>query len=72
MSDKVEWYVDKIPAHRLTGRRLEFAVKWSLGDVTWEPYIECKDLEALDNYLELIGVSDWCALPKRPREAHRA
>ena len=27
-----------------------------LGDVTWEPLAECKELEALDEYLELRGV----------------
>ena len=26
-----------------------------LGDVTWEPLSSCKDLEALDVYLELRG-----------------
>ena len=35
---------------------LEFQVRWTLGDVTWEPLAECKELEALDEYLELHGV----------------
>ena len=26
-----------------------------LGDITWEPLSSCKDLEALDAYLELQG-----------------
>ena len=34
---------------------LELQVKWTLGDVTWEPLSSCKDLEALDVYLELRG-----------------
>ena len=40
---------------------LEFQVRWTLGDVTWEPLTECKELEALDEYLELHRV-------KRPRD----
>ena len=34
----------------------EFQVKWTAGDVTWELLSSCKELEALDNYLELQGV----------------
>ena len=64
-SDEVEWYVDELIGHRWSGKSLEFQVKWTLGDVTWEPLVECKDLEALDRYLELHGVDDWRRLPKR-------
>ena len=35
---------------------LELQVKWTLGDVTWEPISSCKDLEALDKSVELWGV----------------
>lgn len=37
---------------------LEFQVHWTLGDVTWEPLARlasCKELAALDEYLELYG-----------------
>jgi hypothetical protein len=34
----------------------EFEVWWSLGDTIWEPLSSCKDLEALDQYLELQGI----------------
>jgi hypothetical protein len=27
-----------------------------MGDITWEPLDNCKQLEALDRYLELHGV----------------
>ena len=37
-----------------------------LGDVTWEPLAECKELEALDEYLELHGVQQPCDLPHKP------
>ena len=33
-------------------------------DTTWEPLAECKDLEALDLYLELQGVAHPRDLPK--------
>src|ERR1700692_5129648 len=38
-----------------------------LGDTTWEPYNECKELVALDRYLELLGINDddWKKLPRR-------
>ena len=38
-----------------------------LTDTTWEPYFECKDLMALDRYLELLGIEgkDWCNLPRK-------
>jgi hypothetical protein len=61
-----EWLVDEIIAHRqINSKELEFQVRWTLGDVTWEPMSACKDLEALDNYLELQGVSKMCDLPHR-------
>ena len=35
-----------------------FLVRWELGDSTWEPLEVVAELEALDRYLELEGVSD--------------
>jgi hypothetical protein len=60
-----EWLVDAIIGHRWSNKRVEFEVRWNLGDTTWEPYTHVKDLEALDEYLALQGVSDWRSLPKR-------
>ena len=63
-TDEPEWFIDKILAHRwvdTTG--LELQVCWTLGDVTWEPLASCKELAALDEYLELHGVSQPCNLP---------
>ena len=51
-----EWLIEEILAHKWTNNDLEFQVKWTVGDVTWEPLSSCKDLEALDVYLELQGV----------------
>ena len=50
-----EWLVEEILAHKWTNNNLELQVKWTLGDVTWELLSSCKDLEALDVYLELQG-----------------
>ena len=52
-----EWFVDKILAHKWTDNNLELQVKWTLGDITWEPIDSCKKSEALDTYLELRGVN---------------
>ena len=56
-NDEQEWFVDEILAHKWTDNSLELQVKWTLGDVTWEPIDSCKNLEALDSYLELRGVT---------------
>ena len=56
-NSKQEWFVDEILAHRWIDNSLELQIKWTLGDVTWEPIDSCKKLEALDTYLELRGVN---------------
>jgi len=63
--DETEWYVNKIVGHHWKGRNIEFLVKWNLGDSTWEPLLDCNELEALDNYLMLNDVKNWWDLPKR-------
>src|ERR1700722_5340814 len=62
-----EWLVDEIIAHQWKGTKVSFLVQWNLGDTTWEPYSECKDLMALDRYLELLGIEgkDWHNLPRK-------
>ena len=50
-----EWFIEEISAHKWTNNDLELQVKWMAGDVTWELLSSCKDLEALDRYLELQG-----------------
>jgi len=37
-----------------------------LGNVMWEPLAECKELEALDEYLELHGAKRSCDLLRKP------
>ena len=67
-----EWLVDNIIAHKWEGNNISFPVQWNLGDTTWELYAECKELVALDRYLELLGIDngDWKKLPKKlpPKE----
>ncbi|KIJ59000.1 hypothetical protein HYDPIDRAFT_101556, partial [Hydnomerulius pinastri MD-312] len=64
-SEETEWVVDKILAHQWEGQAMSFLIKWNLGDTSWEPYNNCKELEALDEYLELAGVKSWRQLPRR-------
>jgi hypothetical protein len=62
-----EWLIDEIIAHSpINSKDLEFQVQWTLGDVTWEPMSSCKNLEALDHYLELRGMLKAHNLPHRP------
>jgi len=65
MPDEMESYVDKIVGHHWTGRKIEFLVKWNLGDSTWKPLTNCNELEALNNYLMLNNIKNWRDLPKR-------
>ena len=51
-----EWLVDEITNH-WWAPRLEFYVQWTYSNATWEPLVQVKDLEALDRYLELWGVT---------------
>ena len=56
-----EWLVDNIITHRWKKNNISFLIQWNLGDTTWERYAECKELTALDQYLELLGIDngDW-------------
>ena len=60
-----EWYVDEIKGHRWRGKNLEFEVRWSQGDTTWEPLESVDEVEALDRYLALIGVREPRDLPRK-------
>ena len=61
-ADEPEWFVDETLAHRwVDSMGLELQVHWTLGNVMWEPLALCKELAALDEYLELHRV-------KRPRD----
>ena len=63
--DDQEWFVDEIISHRWDDRELMLEVRWSQGDTTWEPIVHCKNLAALDRYLELQGVRRPAQLVRR-------
>ena len=65
MDPNTEWLVDSIIGHKWMRNKLEFHVKWNLGDTTWESSQTCEKLQALDAYLELQGVEDPKDLPRR-------
>jgi hypothetical protein len=60
-----EWTVDSIVDHKFKGNSITFNVLWETGDITTEPYTNCKDLTALDRYLELHGKTHWKDLPRK-------
>ena len=68
MPDETEWLVDDILTHQWNGDRIFFLVKWNLGDSTWEPLEGCDELEVLDRYLEMMGVTKWKDLPRKDLE----
>jgi len=61
-----EWLVDSLVDHKFTGNSIQFDVLWETGEITREPLKNCKELAALDRYLELHGVSRWQDLPRAP------
>jgi hypothetical protein len=63
--DDQEWLVEEIIAHKWDKNDLSFHVRWNLGDTTWEPLTACHELQALDNYLQLMGVDDVSHLPRK-------
>lgn len=63
--DETEWFVDEIIGHRWNNDEIEFQVRWSLGDTTWEDLANCNRLQAMDRYLELQGVKRPKQLAKR-------
>jgi hypothetical protein len=62
-----EWLVDSIVDHKFTNNSIQFNVLWDMGKTTCEPLLHCKDLAALDNYLKLHGVTQWCGLPRNQK-----
>ena len=63
--EETEWLVDEIIGHQWEAGKINFHVRWTQGDTTWEPYSHCSGLVALDEYLALMGVRTWRSLPKR-------
>jgi hypothetical protein len=67
-----EWAVDRILPHFRSKLDSLFEIKWKVGDTTWLPYSEISHLQALSDYLELLGVDSISNLPlgtgKPPRD----
>ncbi|THU87640.1 hypothetical protein K435DRAFT_867073 [Dendrothele bispora CBS 962.96] len=61
-----EFFVESIEGHewRNRGKNLHLLIRWTLGEATWAPLEDAKDLKALDEYLQLAGVTQWQDLPK--------
>ncbi|KNZ81380.1 hypothetical protein J132_00966 [Termitomyces sp. J132] len=65
--DKQGWFINDLIGHCWKGKNLKFEVCWSLEDTTWESLETCKDLEALDRYLELQGIWHPAQLARRSK-----
>jgi hypothetical protein len=63
-----EWQVDEILAHRWEDNSVDFLVKWTQGDTTWESFRAVKLLSALDDYYAVHGVRRWQNLPRKSQE----
>lgn len=68
-----EWAVDRILSHAGSKADTIFEIKWKSRDVTWLPYYQITHLQALTEYLDLLGERNIHKLPKGtgkpPREA---
>ena len=68
--DDQEWFINEIIGHQWEEWNLALEVWWSLGDTTWEPLENCKDLTALNRYLELQGIRCPAHLVKQHWKQH--
>ena len=63
-----EVLVKEIIAHKWEGRgnsKLQFYLHFDDGDWEWQDWAKCEDLKALQDYLDLKGVSNPLDLPKK-------
>ena len=58
-----EWAVDQIKSHSGAKTDATFEILWKSGDITWLPYYQITHLQALTDYLDLIGVKKISKLP---------
>ena len=59
-----EWAVDRILSHAGSKMDSVFEIKWKSGDITWLPYYQITHLQALTDYLDLLGESHIRNLPR--------
>ena len=62
--DDKEWAVDRILSHHSSGMDATFEILWKSGDITWLPYYQITHLQALTDYMGLLGVMKIARLPK--------
>ncbi|KAG9221532.1 hypothetical protein CCMSSC00406_0009355 [Pleurotus cornucopiae] len=58
-----EWAVNRILSHHGSRTEATFKIEWTSGDVTWLPYHQVSHLQALETYLEAVGVANIRNLP---------
>jgi hypothetical protein len=61
--DDQEQLIDEIIIHKWDNNELMFQLHWNDGDTTWESHETCKDLQVLNEYLDLISVKKPYDLP---------
>ena len=59
-----EWAVNHILSHAQSGTNSVFEILWKSGDTTWLPYYQITHLQALTEYLDLLGLKTASKLPK--------
>ena len=59
-----EWAVDRILSHAGSRADTVFEIKWKSGDITWLPHYQITHLQALTEYLDLLGGKNIHDLPK--------
>ncbi len=66
--DEQEWLVDEIMGHCWVGNKVEFYVRCTHGDTTWELYPKCIKLLVTDEYFHLQGVQHWRSLLRKSED----
>ncbi|KAG9223419.1 hypothetical protein CCMSSC00406_0007606 [Pleurotus cornucopiae] len=59
-----EWAVEEILSHSGSRENSLFEIAWKSGDITWLPYDKVAHLQALQSYLDVLGVSTISELPR--------
>ncbi|KAJ3500546.1 hypothetical protein NLJ89_g9745 [Agrocybe chaxingu] len=58
-----EWAVDRILSHSGSRNDSIFEVQWKAGDITWLPFTQIEHLNALKDYIDLLGIDSISKLP---------
>ncbi|KAJ2913330.1 hypothetical protein MD484_g7080, partial [Candolleomyces efflorescens] len=55
---KTEWAIDQILSHKGTGKHAAFEVRWKAGDITWLPYDQVRETQAISEYFEALEITE--------------